>query len=611
VVFNENVNGINNSTFLVRQENAAANLDGIVEYDSSSRTATFTNKSVDLMLFNTSYTVTLKSDVILDDAGKPLDSGQTTTDYIFTYNTGDAPIINISAGQTGDINQHFLVVDYDGRAASVWRQEDATNVRIYASLFENGSWQPATILADIPFSSRTNDIILKGLVSNSSNLNDNDFAVQWSRKDSSTTLTHNYVSIYNKFNGWTGQDTPVSNGLDNASNLLLTTNGNEYVSVWIQSISIQSGMIRSRFYTSAWSTIVDVASTRSASALQLTSNGDGYGLGWLDSGLNADTMGNEDTVTVVYFDFYDGNWSMQPTRVSLQASKPGGVIVEPEGMRDFSYRPRISSNGNYYALNWYGQDVDGKSRIFSSVMTGILNNSRDIIWNGPLRLSANGNPSNNIIVSSKMEYLSTWDAADINNQAATSYVYDNHYKIDITNPSDLGDWLAPPMMADNTNLGTAESPLPFGTNSGYAMVWTKTGGGINDGDTVGRVYLNGTWQAGTLLGNTSLGKSSGLTINGSGDKFIAAWTQGQNEVQGSPVPPFAVYVNRYDGTSWHPVDKMRKPQPLPLEGTSPPTTSSSDVKTVPLGNGHYMATWLKEVTLGGAKRLDSKFVQAP
>ena len=62
------------------------------------------------------------------------------------------------------------------------------------------------------------------------------------------------------------------------------------------------------------------------------------------------------------------------------------------------------------------------------------------------------------------------------------------------------------------------------------------------------------------------------------------------------------YVNRYNGTAWE-----ASPTELELDSA----TASSYVKTVPLGNGHYMATWLKEVTLGGVKRLDSKFVQAP
>jgi len=129
------------------------------------------------------------------------------------------------------------------------------------------------------------------------------------------------------------------------------------------------------------------------------------------------------------------------------------------------------------------------------------------------------------------------------------------------------------------------------------MVWTLTGIDNTNDDVYGRVYLGGTWKDRALLSDPALGAKSGLTINGSGNQFIAAWAQGPNV--GFPI----AYVNRYDGTTW-------ETNPLALEDPLTTTSASSYVKTVPLGNGHYMAMWLKEVT-PGVKRQDSKFVQAP
>ena len=580
VVFSENVNGIGDNTFLVRRVGAAAGLIGVVAYDSASRTATFTNTSDKLMLFNTNYTVTLKGIDILDDSDKPLESKGDPTDYIFTFNTGDAPIVDISASLVGDVKQHFIAVDDNGRAASVWKQQDSSNVRIYASLFENGKWQDATTLVDIPILTSAN-VGLMGLVSNGSG-----FAVQWNRKDQAGATNNNHVSIYTDADGWTGQDTPINIGAENASDLILATNGNEYVTVWTQ-----PGKILSRFNSAnTWSVITDIASfTALSPSFQLTSNGSGYGLVWLNENSNGDD--------VVNFDLYiNGSWYNQimgtPTRVSLPDTDPNGMKFESNG-------PHISSKGIYYALNWYGQDVLDESKIFSAVMTGFdtTMGTGNITWNGPTRISVNGNPSINNIVSNGTGYLSTWDAVDVNG-VAESFVYSNILT------STLSAWETAPGLPPiaEQELGPANGPLPFGTRSGYAMVWSVGTGGTDD-DVYGRVKLNSdsTWQSNTKLSNSGLGKKSGLTINGSSDKFIAAWTQ-EVDMPGLTSGYPMAYVNRYNGTAWE-----ASPTELELDSA----TASSYVKTVPLGNGHYMATWLKEVTLGGVKRLDSKFVQAP
>ena len=343
-------------------------------------------------------------------------------------------------------------------------------------------------------------------------------------------------------------------------------------------------MIRSVFYTSAWSAIFDVAPVSSfAYGLQLTSNGSGYGLVWLD-----EFDDGVDIYDVVHFDFYNGNsWynrtNTKPTRLSLPKT-------DTEGNFDFTFRPRITSNGSNYAVNWYGQNnVGNTSNIFSAVMTSIDVITANINWNGPKRISANGNPSTNVIVSNGAGYLSTWDAADVSN-IADYYVY--------SNLMDTVNWQSPPPgPANDIVLGEASSPIPFATSSGYAIVWTLTGIGMTSDDVYGRVYLGGTWKSRALLSDPALGTKRWLTINGSGNQFIAAWAQGPNV--GFPI----AYVNRYDGTTW-------EANPLALEDPMTVTSASSDVKTVPLGNGHYMATWLKEVS-PGVERLDSKFIQAP
>jgi 6-phosphogluconolactonase (cycloisomerase 2 family) len=532
------------TNMVLTEKGSTVPLAGTVQYDSRNNRLTFFPQQN--LVANIEYIITLSG--LFDKANNPFQANS-GAEFIWPFMVSDYPIQNIADSTKGVVSQPKFSTNAKQQVLAAWKQSLGTVHTIYASINTNGTWSKPELLDSIDSNSKF-DLWLDDVSSNGLG-----FAVAWTRKDGS--FRNIYASIYNS-NGWQNSNMPVNDSTlsQNASSAILSSTyqpatsptpsiaGEGYAIAWNQ-ITPHASV----YSLATWGTPTAIGTQSSTGRMRITSNGRGYALVW-SAGDPSQTCSRGDQIHADIYSSAKGYWINSKNKFPTIIS--AGVETLIRDSTQDAFQASVISNGNSYLFAWYGGDQSfNGSYIHATVFTQLDAVTEQPLFDGPYKVSNNGNVTDPQLVSNGSNYAIAWSANSVAGAPLANvddfYVFVNQYTYQTKN-SISGQW-GQPLVMNNPALA-ADSPAIVSNGDGYAMAWHQSE--IDGGASLyGRVFRNNVWTDIELLSNQNLGSVKGRpNITFKNNHYSVVWLQPKNGVFGTKSD---VYINRFNVAKWEQV----------------------------------------------------------
>jgi len=466
--------------------------------------------------------------------------------------------------------------------AVVWRQPAGSSYEHHANVFDGQSWRGEAMVGDA--ASPSDWIQIVG--------NAGGYAAGWIRNDEERDLIG---AIYDHDTGAWSSPPTVASGDEPVSSFELCADDTGFMWAWIKYDTAYNGNLFARRYQPVlgWQPEQALESwDESASALSVTSNGDGFVAAW-----------NQYDSTVarnmIFVAEYSNDSWWPPVSVSSQDGWPNS--------------PRIVSNGDGYAVSWSQSDGLIQSA-YSSVFTGSS-------WSLPTQLSSGDSNATAIqIEPAGADYVIHWEQNDDQNlpslfarrfasfwepeiELVTSLnrggcmmpqmaINDEGDVLSVwlqyaegrnrlfASFCDQGQWGAPFLVDNSNNLWIWMTPRVASNGDNFLIAWVSSGvihtrscsadgtlesavehpGTANDLDLAAnstgyalawidtnvfyaRTFDGGSWNEDVAMAaGGTYASNARITSNGTG--YAVSWLQQELD------DPSRVYANLHDGSSW-------------------------------------------------------------